>query len=164
MESRATKSLVIFLTAVVYILFVLDVAITCTSPWWLHTLYKSNFSGLRIMLGYSYPLSGVIYPLMLGFFIVSGLLCLGILFEGAGILRRIAKNSAFCAGNAVSLRNAAICSFGLAAVFWVKMSFSPSILTFVCGGMFLLFGLFVLVISFLVRTAARMKEENDLTI
>jgi hypothetical protein len=70
----------------------------------------------------------------------------------------------FCVQNAVSLRNAALCAFGLFAVFMTKMFFSASILTVVCGGIFLLFGLFVLVISQLMRVAVRIKEENELTI
>jgi hypothetical protein len=164
MNSKATRWLVAFLTVVVIFLSVCDVLITCTSPIWLHTFYKTEFSALRIMLGYNYAMSDVIYPYMLTFFIISGLLCLGVLAEAFRILQRIKKSNAFCDGNAVSLRNAAICSFGLFVVFIIKMFVSPSILTLVCGGMFLLFALFILVISQLVRVAAQMKEENDLTI
>ncbi|HEX2938264.1 MAG TPA: DUF2975 domain-containing protein [Ruminiclostridium sp.] len=164
MESRSTKWLVILLSAVVLILSALDIIIISTSPWWLHTLYKSDFAGLKLMLGYNYTMSSVIYPLMLTFFIISGLLCLGILAAAFRILGRIRHNSPFCIGNAMSLRNASICSFGLFIVFIIKMFFSPSILTLVCGGMFLLFSLFVLVMSQLVRVAAGIKEENDLTI
>ncbi len=127
-------------------------------------MYETNFAGLRIMMGYNYAMSGVIYPLMLTFFILSGLLCLGILAAAFRILWRIRRNVPFCTGNAISLRNAAICSFGLFVVFTLKMFFSPSILTLVCGGMFLLFGLFVIVMSQLVRVATQIREENDLTI
>ena len=164
MNSKATRWLSVFLTVVVIFLSVCDIAIVCSSPFWLSTLYKSNFAGLRVMLGYNYALTGVIYPLMLTFFIISGLFCLGILAAAYRILKRILKDSPFCVGNAVSLRNASFCSFGLFLVFMLKMLFSPSILTFVCGGMFLLFGLFVMVISQLVRVATQIKEENDLTI
>lgn len=164
MNSKATRRLSVFLTAVVVFLSVCDIFIVCTSPWWLHTLYKTGFADLRVMLGYNYAMSSVIYPLMLAFFILSGLLCLGILVAAYRILKRIRIDNPFCDGNAASLRNAAICSFALFVVFMLKMAFSPSILTLVCGGMFLLFGLFVMVISQLVRTAAQIKEENDLTI
>ena len=166
MNLKSTKGLVLvlFLTAVVILLSVCDVVIICTAPWWLHTLYKSDFAGLRIMLGYNYSMTGVIYPLMLTFFIISGLLCLGILAAAFRILNRIRQNNAFCVGNAISLRNAAACSLGLFIIFMSKMFFSPSILTLVCGGMFLLFALFVMVMSQLVRAAAQIKEENDLTI
>lgn len=164
MESKSTKVLSLILLAAVIFLSVCDVLIVCTSPFWLHSLYESNFAGLRIMLGYNYAIGSAIYPLMLTFFIVSGLLCLGIFAQAFRILQRILKNVAFCKANAFSLRNAAICAFGLCAVFMLKLLFSPSILTFVCGGIFLIFGLFVLVMSQLVRSAAQLKEENDLTI
>lgn len=164
MNSKATSRLSVFLTAVVVILSACDVLIVCTSPWWLHTLYQSDFEEIRLMLGYNYSMANVIYPLMLAFFIISGLLCLGIFTAAYRILKRIRNDNPFCIENAISLRNAAICSFALLVVFLLKMLFSPSILTFVCAGMFLLFGLFIMVISQLVRTAAKIKEENDLTI
>jgi cytochrome b561 len=164
MESKATKRLAVFLSLVVLFLSVCDVFIVVTSPWWLHTIYQGDYQGLRIMLGYNFSTSQIIYPLMLAFFILCGLLCLGILAAAYRILRRIRQSMPFCARNAVSLRNAALCSFGLFVIFMLKMFFSASILTFVCGGMFLLFGLFVMVMSQLVLEAARLKEESELTI
>jgi hypothetical protein len=164
MESKTTKGLSLLLCVTVVFLSVCDVVIVCSAPFWLHTLYQNNFAGLRVMLGYNYAIGSAIYPLMLVFFILSGLLCLGILAAAYRILGRILKNTPFCLANAVSLRNAAICAFGLCAVFMLKLLFSPSILTFVCGGIFLLFGLFVLTMAQLVRAATRLKEENDLTI
>lgn len=164
MKAGAAKGLVVFLHIVVVILSVCDVAVVASSPFWLHAMYQSRFAVLRIMLGYNYAMSNVIYPLMLVFFIVCGLLCLGVLFEAYRILRRIRQNNPFCRGNAQSLRNAAFCALGLCAVFLIKMTFSPSILTLVCAGIFLLFALFVLVIAQLLLEAVRIKEENDLTI
>jgi hypothetical protein len=164
MESKATKGLSLLLLAAVIFLSVCDVLIVCSSPFWLRTLYQINFAGLRVMMGYNYAIGSANYPLMLAFFIVSGLLCLGILVAAYRILRRILKSVPFCGANAVSLRNAAVCAFGLFAVFMLKQLFSPSILSSVCGGIFLLFGLFVLVMAQLVRSAVRLKEENDLTI
>lgn len=164
MESRATRGLVIFLYAAVVVMAACDVALVITAPWWLRTVFETDLWGLRVMLGYNYAVAGMIYPLMLAFFIISGLLCLGILVAAFRILGRIRRDMPFCMENASSLRSAAFCAFGLCAVFLLKMFFSPSVLTLVCGGIFLLFGLFVTVMSQLVRVAARMKEENDLTI
>lgn len=164
MDSKATSRLSAFLTAVVVILSACDVLVVCTSPWWLKALFQSDLEEIKLMLGYNRAVADVIYPLMLAFFIVSGLLCLGIFAAAYRILKRIRNDNPFCIENAVSLRNAAICAFALFAVFLLKMLFSPSILTLVCACIFLLFGLFVMVISQLVRTAAKIKEENDLTI
>lgn len=164
MENKAARGLSTFLTAVVVFMSVCDVFLIATAPWWLKNVYQGDFDNFKIMLGYYYPTAGMIYPLMLTFFILCGLLCLGILAAAFRILMRIRRDLPFCQQNAVSLRNAAYCAFGLFLIFMSKMFFSPTILTVVCGGIFLLFGLFVLVISMLVKVAARIKEENELTI
>ena len=164
MESKAAKQLSTFLTVVVVFLSVCDVFLMISAPWWLKYVYEGDFGDIKVMLGYDFSNAGMIYPLMLAFFIICGLLCLGILFASFRILLRIRQDMPFCVTNAVSMRNASICGLGLFLVFMAKMFFSPSILTFVCGGIFLLFSLFVMVLSELVRVAARIKEENELTI
>ena len=164
MGSKATKGLSNFLTAVVVFMAVCDAVLIFTAPFWLKAVYDGNFGDLKIMLGYTFSPARLIYPLMLAFFIICGLLCLGILAAAFRILMQIRHDVPFSVRNAVSLRNAAFCAIGLFAVFMAKMFFSWSILTIVCGGIFLLFGLFVLVMSQLVREASRMKEENELTI
>jgi hypothetical protein len=164
MDPKATKGLSMFLTVVVIFMSVCDIFLVCTAPLWLKAIYTEDFGELKIMLGYTYSPGGMIYPLMLAFFILCGLLCLGVLVAALRILMQIRRDMPFCVRNAVSMRNAAYCAFGLFAVFMAKMFFSWSILTLVCGGIFLLFGLFVLVMSQLVRVAARIKEENELTI
>lgn len=169
MNSKPTKRLTMFLTVTVLFMSACDVFLIVTAPWWLNAIYEGklfggDFGDLKIMLGYAALSAGMIYPLMLSFFILCGILCLGILAAAFRILMRIRHDMPFCVQNAVSMRNAALCAFGLFAVFMAKMFFSWSILTLVCGGIFLLFGLFVMVISQLVRVAARIKEENELTI
>lgn len=164
MYSKATAKLSTFLSVVVAVLSFLDIVLVVTAPWWLNYIYKNNVSDIKVIFGCNANLSNAIYGLMLAFFIISGILALGILAEGYKILARIRKENPFCIANAISLRNAAICAFALFIVFMAKMFFSSSVLTAVCGGCFLLFGLFILVISQLVRTAAKIKEDNDLTI
>lgn len=164
MGSKATKRLSMFLTVAVIFMSVCDISLIVTAPLWLKAIYTEDFGDLKIMLGYAYSPDGMIYPLMLAFFILCGLLCLGILIAAFRILMQIRRDMPFSVHNAVSMRSAAFCAFGLFAVFMAKMFFSWSILTLVCGGIFLLFGLFVMVISQLVRVAARIKDENELTI
>ena len=164
MDCKAAKPLSMFLTVVVLFMSVCDVFLIFTSPWWLSKIYEGNFGDFKIMLGYNISSAAMIYPLMLSFFILCGLLCLGILVAAFRILSRIRHDMPFCSQNAISMRNAAFCAFGLFLVFMSKMFFSWSILTFVCGGIFLLFSLFVMVISQLVSVAVRIKEDNELTI
>lgn len=164
MDQKFTKGLSAFLTVVVVFLSVCDVLVTATAPWWLREVYSGRFGDYRVLLGYDFSHRGIIYPLMLTFFMLSGLLCLGILAAAYRILRKIRRGLPFCIENSVSQRNAGLCAFGLAGVFFAKMFVTPTFLTLVCIGLFLLFGLFMLVISSLFRLATRIKEENDLTI
>lgn len=164
MGSKATMRLVLVLTVAVAAMAICDVILMAAAPWWLKNIYEGNYGSLKIMLGYTFSPSGLIYPLMLGFFYLSGLLCLIILCVAFRILRRIRRSLAFCTENARGLEVASLCAFGLFAVFMAKMFFSPSILTVVCGGIFLLFGLFVMVMAQMVRVATRIREENELTI
>lgn len=164
MNSKIASRLSCFLTVVVVMLSICDLALTVSCPWWLRSLYELDKKGLGFLFVDNNIGSEVAYWLIFAFFIICGILGFIILAAGYRILGRIRKSNAFCVENAVSLRNAAVASFIIFGLFMGKMFFMPTILTAVCGLIFLLFGLFILVISELVRTAADMKEENDLTI
>ncbi|MFT9078122.1 DUF2975 domain-containing protein [Ethanoligenens sp.] len=164
MKLTHIRRLAAALTVVVIFLIVCDVLITASASWWLKSVYAGSLGELKVMLGYHYNPAGMIYPLMLAFFIISGLLCLGILIAALHILRRIRNSKPFCLPNARSMQHAAYCGFGLCIVFLSKLFFSPSILTFVCAGIFLLFGLFLIVLAALLHQAVELKDENELTI
>lgn len=161
---RHIKRLTNLLTAAVISLAACDLLITASTPWWLQRAFTGHFGELRYMLGYNYNAQGKIYPLMLVFFILSGVLCLGILFAAYRILGRIRKNQPFCLENARSMQRAALCGVGLCVLFLSKLLYSPSILTFVSAGIFLLCSLFLMVLSALLLEAVRLKDENDLTV
>lgn len=164
MKGLQIKRLTNTLTGAVIFLAVCDLLITAAAPWWLQRAYTGRFGGLRYMLGYNYDAAGRIYPLMLAFFILSGALCLGILFAAYRILGRIQKKRPFCLKNVKSMQRAAVCGVCLCALFFSKLLYSPSILTFVCAGIFLLCSLFLMVLAALVLEAVRLKDENDLTV
>lgn len=166
MESKAGRALARFLSAVVLVLAVLDGALTISCPWWLQVigqLRAQDVSGIVYGM-FAGARGGPQYPLYVAFTAVSGVICLGVLLCAAGILRHILREEPFIRKNARLFRAAGICAFCQTAVFALKMVFSASILTMVCGGAFLLFGLFMLVLSSLFETAARIREENELTI
>lgn len=164
MNSKIASRLSCFLTVVVVMISICDVALTVSCPWWLRSLYELDKKGSGILFVDNNISSEPAFYLILAFFIICGILGFIILAAAYRILGRIRKSNPFCVENAVSLRNAAVASFILFGLFIGKMFLMPTILTAICGLIFLLFGLFILVISELVRTAAKIKEENDLTI
>ena len=170
MQDKRTKRLSAFLMAVVILLAAVDALVAMASPWWLRLAYSDDVSpALREFFeryaGFPQPSPpgwfAVYGPVLV---ILCGALCMGILMAGLRILRSIRRGEPFSPRNAGSLRAAALFSFGLAALFVVKMVLWPSLLTAVCVAVFVLFGLFLLVLSELFREAARIKEENELTI
>lgn len=171
METRSTggqlaKGLAVALSFLMIVLSALDVVCIFSAPWWLKTAYDKGYGELGIFFGtpYNNAHPGGSYPYMLLFITLCGLGMLGILLEGYRILRRIRRGKPFAHNNAASFRRAAVLSFVLAGLFLFKMFFSPSILTLLCIGVFLMFGLFMLVLAQLFGLAAQIREENALTI
>jgi hypothetical protein len=161
-----TRRLTRFLSYIVITLIFADLIAIITTPFWLKTAYLKGYDELGVFFGsiYSSAHPGGNYYYMTAFIILCGILIMGILFEAYRILSQILKNMPFCMNNAKSFKNAGICAFLLTLAFVFKMFFSPSILTLVCAGVFILFGLFMVVLSQLFKIATQIKEENELTI
>ena len=103
----------------------------------------------------------------------SGICTAVILWQGRRVLGTILRGEPFSAENAVSLRRAAVCSFGISAAALIRLLFSlvwsrslAPIVTYnaLFVPIFAMFGLLCLIMSALFRQAAEMKAENDLTI
>lgn len=163
---RLTKGLSGVLSGIVIALSVMDIACILSAPWWLKAAYDKGYGELGVFFGTPYNSAhpGGSYPFMLLFIALCGIAMLGILLEIYRILRRIRRGEPFARHNAASFRRVALLAFALSALFLGKMFFSPSILTLLCIGVFLLLGLFMLVLSELFRLAAQIREENALTI
>lgn len=166
MNSKLAKGLTRTLAVIVSLLTVIDGILTVSAPWWLQQINQISFEDMRSILGGMFQgvRSGQSYPLYVSFTIICGLLCLGILLAARRILGRILRDEPFNIKNAGSLKNAGIFALSLTLVFIVKMTFSPSVLTLICSGAFLLFGLFLFVLAQLFTAAAQIKQENELTI
>jgi hypothetical protein len=166
MDKLPTKRLARFLSCIVIVLIFADIITMITTPFWLKTAYENGYAALIIFFGSIYNTAhpGGNYYFMTGFIVLCGILIMGILFEAYRILSQIIKSMPFCMQNAKSFNNAAICAFLLTFAFVFKMFFSPSLLTLVCIGVFVLLGLFMVVLSQLFKIATQIKEENELTI
>lgn len=166
MSATVTRGLSRFLSAIVVMISACDVFSVVSAPWWLKYAYDKGYGELGFLAGTPYGDAhpGGSYVFMLIFIMLCGLLMLGLLFEAFRILRNIRRDMPFCRSNAASLFNAAVYASCLSVVFIFKMFFSPSILTLLCTGIFILFALFMLVLSKLFALAAQIREENELTI
>jgi hypothetical protein len=166
MDKLPTKRLARFLSYIVIALIFADLITMITTPFWLKNAYINGYDALEMFFGsiYNNAHPSGTYYFMTAFIILCGILIMDILFEACRILSKIIKNMPFCIQNAKSFKNAGLCAFLLTFAFVFKMFFSPSILTLVCVGVFILFGLFMVVLSQLFKIATQIKEENELTI
>lgn len=166
MSKNAGRHLARFLSVVILLLSACDAAMMALTPWWLQTAYRRGYGWMGYYFGIQYGAShpGGTYYLMLTFILLCGVLILALLLEGFFILRSVIKGEPFCRRNAGCFRGAGALALGIAGLFLFKMTFSPSILTLLCIGVFVLFALFMFVLAQLFALAAQIKEENDMTI
>lgn len=104
------------------------------------------------------------YWFLLPFFYLTGLLALSLVYELRRIFRTFNKRDPFLMQNAKSLKNMALSAFAIAFLYVVKMVFFNSFLTVILTMVFIIGGLFALILAEVFRQAAVVKEENDLTI
>jgi divalent metal cation (Fe/Co/Zn/Cd) transporter len=166
MDLVQTKKLTRYLSCIVVALIFADLITIVTTPYWLKIAYENGYDALEIFFGTIYNTahpSGNYY-FMAAFIMLCGVVIMGILYDAYKILKQIQKSMPFCIQNAKSFQNAGFCAFFLTVAFILKMFFSPSILTLVCVGVFILFGLFMIVLAQLFKLATQIKDENELTI
>jgi len=108
--------------------------------------------------------SGENYYFMMGFLYVSGLFCLSIVYELRKIFKTLTMINPFIIENVKSLKSMAIAAFAISAVYIVKIIFYNTLLTIIAAMIFIIAGLFSVILSEVFRQAVIYKEENDLTI
>ena len=160
------KTLLNSLLAMIYIAMLGDITLLFSSPFWLNAAYEFGYSKVLPIYEprYSEAVPSGSYPLMLTFIIICGIVILFALFEGTMVLTNIKKGMPFCRKNAHCFKRAAIYSFILSFAFFAKMIFSSSLLTLLCACFLFAGALLLLVLSQLFGLAAKIKEENELTI
>jgi hypothetical protein len=108
--------------------------------------------------------SGENYYFMMGFLYVSGLFCLSIVFELRKIFKTLTGMNPFIIENVKSLKSMAMASFATSVCYMVKVIFHNTLLTMIVTMIFVIAGLFCIILSEVFRQAIIYKEENDLTI
>lgn len=104
------------------------------------------------------------YYFMLGFLYITGLTCLEMVYEVRRIFKSLNRRNPFMMDNVKSLNRIAVACFIIAAAYVVKIIFYNSVLTLILTMVFIIAGLFSIVLAEVFRQAVEFKEENDLTI
>jgi hypothetical protein len=104
------------------------------------------------------------YNFLLLFLFITGLLCLAIIYELRIMLVTLNDRDPFRRENVASLKNIAVLALLISLAYVVKIIFYISFLTIIVSMVFLIIGLFSLILSEIFRQAVEVKEENDLTV
>lgn len=120
------------------------------------------FSGSGWILSNEIPEES--YEFMLGFLYFSGIGTALILFFLRKIIKNLANNLILEHSNAVIFKHMSRACFFLVFTFIIKILFYNSFLSIFCFFLFIILGLFSLLLSEVFRQGALVKEENELTI
>jgi len=127
-------------------------------------IYISLPFSLNWYLDYLNVSADGVYYFLLGFLYVTGLFCLAIVYELKKIFKTLNRMNPFMMDNVKSLKNMAICAFLISASYIVKIFVFNTFLTMIIAMIFIIAGLFSLILSEVFMQAVKFKEENDLTI
>ena len=104
------------------------------------------------------------YNFLLGFLYITGVVCLVLVNEIRKIFKTLNRRNPFMLDNVKSLNRVGVACFIIAAAYLVKILFYNSVLTAIITMVFIIAGLFSVVLAEVFRQAIEVKEENDLTI
>jgi hypothetical protein len=97
-------------------------------------------------------------------FMIAGVFALVILWELRQMFRTVILEDPFVKGNVISLKRMGICAFIISASMAARLFFVITPAAMVLVAVFLIAGLFSLVLSYVFDQAVTYKQENDLTI
>lgn len=132
------------------------------------------FGGIGILLALPFLLNWYLdffirntsesYWFLLPFLYLTGFCALMILNELRRIFRTFNRRNPFLMDNVKSLKTMAVSSFAVSIMYMVKIILFNSFLTIILTMVFVIAGLFTLILAEVFRQAVVVKEENDLTI
>jgi len=138
-----------------YVGFALAVVVTLTLPLMLDQYFNILYDVYSLRQGYR--------TFILVFLMAVGFAGCWVILELILMLRSIPRNP-FVPRNVRALNRVGVIFLVLAAAFWGKCLWYVTILTMLCGAIFMLGGMFAFTLSSLFRQAVAYREENDLTI
>lgn len=119
---------------------------------------------LQWYLGLMYTRTSENYNFLLVFLFVTGIFALVVVNEIRKLLKNLNMRNPFIMNNVKSLNRIAISCLIIAACYVIKIIFYNSFLTIIVTMVFIITGLFSIILAEVFRQAIVVKEENDLTI
>lgn len=134
------------------IVFIAGVIVTIALPW----IFKNLFGVSDLTAKWPIVMMSTLY--------ISSPLMLVIICQAIKVINSISDKKPFTYENAKSFKICSIFAFCVSVVFTGKFIFEPTVLTMVFISVFVLGGLFCIVLSELFKLATQIKEENELMI
>lgn len=125
------------------------IALPVALKWYMNTIYRTNTEN---------------YYFLLGFLYLTGIVCLGLVYEIRKIFKTLNRKNPFMMDNVKSLNRVGWACFIIAAAYIIKIFCYNSVLTAIIAMVFIIAGLFAVVLAEVFRQAIAVKEENDLTV
>ncbi len=120
---------------------------------------------IKWYLGFTYPYATEgAYYFLLALLYITGVLALLIVYELRKIFKTLNRKNPFMMDNVQSLNRMGIASFLIAACYIFKIFFLNSFFTIIIIMIFIIAGLFCIILAEIFRQATLFKEENDFTI
>lgn len=119
---------------------------------------------LRWYVNYFKLYSSENYYFLLPLLYVTGFFCLWIVLEMRKIFNTLNRKDPFKMDNVLSLKKMAYSAFVISAAYFIKIFFYNSFLTVIIAMVFIIAGLFCIILAEVFKQAVVYKEENDLTI
>jgi len=133
-------------------MFYTGVVVCAAIPW----LFQLAGKFFRIFREYYIPYSII--------FMLSGVFALIILWNLRKMFETVLRENPFVKENVVSLKHMGVCAFVIAALMAIRLLFIVTPAALVLVAVFLIAGLFSIVLSLVFDQAVTYKLENDLTI
>lgn len=147
------KGLSGFVKRILDLIFLGGLGIFVTLPyglqWYMTTIYRTSTENYHFLLGFLY---------------ITGIVCLGLVNEIRKIFKTLNRRNPFMMDNVKSLNRIGVFSFVIAVAYIIKIFCYNSVLTAIIAMVFIIAGLFSLVLAEVFRQATVVKEENDLTV
>jgi hypothetical protein len=131
------------------------------------------YTGILVCLGvpYIFHIAGKYYSIFEKFYIpfsilfmIAGIFALVILWDLRNMFKTVIHEDPFVKANVISLKRMGVCAFIIAGMMAIRLVFIITPAALVLVAVFLIAGLFSLVLSQVFDQAIIYKQENDLTI
>lgn len=152
MKTNSNTTITHFVKNVIDLIFFIGIISVLGLPYFLHLAFKLGMG------------KDENYVFLLIFLYITGILILFALQELRKIFNTLKLKNPFCMENVRSLKHISYFTFIISLAFLIKVIFFISLLTVAITVIFLIEGLFAMVLSEVFHQAVIVKSENDLTI